>query len=450
MTKDSGLLKMRRAISLSLFLMLIAVSLSAQTGQVATPIPSGQAPLTLTLQDALRRARVNAPQFTSALMDAAIAHQDRTLARAAMLPTVAYNNSFLYTEGNGTPSGRYIANNGVHEYISQGNAHQVLNFGLGQLADYRRAGAMEAFAKARAEIAARGLVVTVVQSYYGLVVATRKFANTQRATDEAQRFFDLSQKLERGGEVAHSDVIKAQIQYNDQERALRESQLQVENARLGLAVLIFPNFNQDFAVVDDLQSVSPLPPMAEVTTMANRNNPEIRAALATVAASRHEITVARSEYFPTLTLDAFYGIDANRFATKIDGIPVLGYAAIATLNIPIWNWGATQARVTQAELREKQSRIELSATQRQLLANLQSFYSEAQTARGELETLRISADLAAESLRLTTLRYQGGEATALEVVDAQNTLTMARNNYADGEARYQLALANVQTLTGAF
>lgn len=184
--------------------------------------------------------------------------------------------------------------------------------------------------------------------------------------------------------------------------------------------------------------------------MANRNNPEIRAALATLAASRQEITVARSEYFPTLTLDAFYGIDANRFATKIDGIPVLGYAAIASLNIPIWNWGATRARVTQAELREKQSRVELSATQRQLLANLQSFYSEAQTARGELETLRITADLAAESLRLTTLRYQGGEATALEVVDAQNTLTMARNNYADGEARYQLALANLQTLTGAF
>jgi outer membrane protein TolC len=245
-------------------------------------------------------------------------------------------------------------------------------------------------------------------------------------------------------------VIKAQIQYNDQDRALRDSQLQLENARLGLAVLVFPNFNQDFTVVDDLQSAPPLPGIAEITTMANRNNPEIRAAMSTVVASRQEIAVARSEYFPTLTLDAFYGIDANRFATRVDGVPVLGYAAIATLNIPVWNWGATQARVKQAELREKQSRVELSATQRQLLADLQSFYSEAQTARSELETLRISADLAAESLRLTTLRYQGGEATALEVVDAQNTLTAQRNSYADGEARYRLALANLQTLTGAF
>jgi outer membrane protein TolC len=79
---------------------------------------------------------------------------------------------------------------------------------------------------------------------------------------------------------------------------------------------------------------------------------------------------------------------------------------------------------------------------------LQAFYDEAQTARSQLELLNSSVELAAESLRLTTMRYQAGEATALEVVDAQNTLTMARNAYADGQVRYRTALANLQTLTG--
>jgi len=101
-------------------------------------------------------------------------------------------------------------------------------------------------------------------------------------------------------------------------------------------------------------------------------------------------------------------------------------------------------------LRRRLARVELSAAQRTLLADLRSFYGEAQTARAELESLARSAELAAESLRLTTLRYQGGEATVLEVVDAQNTLTMARNAYDDGQARFRLALANLQTLTGNF
>ena len=54
-------------------------------------------------------------------------------------------------------------------------------------------------------------------------------------------------------------------------------------------------------------------------------------------------------------------------------------------------------------------------------------YNEALTARAAVDNLRRVADLAAESLRLTTLRYQAGESTALEVVDAQNTLVQARN-----------------------
>ena len=99
-------------------------------------------------------------------------------------------------------------------------------------------------------------------------------------------------------------------------------------------------------------------------------------------------------------------------------------------------------------MRREQARVELSATQRELLGKLQSLYAEAETARKQLESLSQSAELAAESLRLITLRYQAGEATVLEVVDAQNTLTQVRNAFDDGQSRYRVGLANLQTLTG--
>ncbi len=98
----------------------------------------------------------------------------------------------------------------------------------------------------------------------------------------------------------------------------------------------------------------------------------------------------------------------------------------------------------------QRARNDLSFTQRELLSNLNQFYLEATTAADQITTLRQSMDLAAESLKLTLLRYEAGEATALEVVDAQSTLVQARNSYDDGLVRYRLALANVQTLTGAF
>ena len=433
-----------------IFALLFSVTIClGQNAQLSTTAPQQtNAPLTLTLQDALQRARNNSPQFLSALTDAALAHEDRVQTRAGLLPTVTYNNEYLYTQGNGTPSGRFIANNAVHEYVSQGNAHEAI--GVAQFADYRRATAAEELARARAEVARRGLVVTVVQSFYGLTAAQRKYSTFQAAVQESSRFFDVSQKLEQGGEVAHSDVIKAQLQLNDRRRDLREGEVAMERARLDLAVLLFPDFNLNFTVVDDFRLEQPLPTSEEVEIAAKQNNPELGAALATLRQSQAELTAARAGYLPSVTLDYFYGIDATHFAVNTDGIRNLGYAAAATLNIPVWNWGATHSRVKQGLLRTKQAQIELSAAQRKLLADLRGLYSEAQAAHEELDLLRNSADLATQSLKLTTLRYQGGEATVLEVVDAQNTLTQARNAYDDGEVRYEVALANLQTLTGKF
>jgi len=440
---------------------LMLITIDAAGYQTGTPsVVSGQAnasrdsqaPTVITLQDAVQRARKLDPTYRSALTDAGIAHEDHVQARAALLPSVSENTEYLYTEGTGTSTPRYIANNSVHEYVSQGNAHEMISGA--QFADYSRTAATAAAARAVAEVAARGLVATVVQTYYAEIVAKRKYANAQLAADEARRFLDLSEKLEQGGEVAHSDVIKAQLQANDATRALREAQLAMGKTHLDLAVLVFPNFNQNYATVDDLRLPPPLPPMQEVEQQAKTKNPELYAAMQTVRAANYAVLSSRAAYLPTLTLDYFYGIDATHFAVTTptpDGpIHNLGYSASATLNIPIWNWGATHSKVRQSELQRDLARTHLSAAQRKLLADLKSLYAEAESAKIELELLQQSAELAEESVRLTNLRYQAGEATALEVVDAQNSLVTARNNYDDGQARYRLAIANLQTLTGVF
>jgi outer membrane protein TolC len=419
---------------------------------------NGGAPLTITLQDALKRAGQNDPRYRSAITDLGLAKEDRVQARSGLLPSVNYNTSFIYTEGTGQPTvcannltcpaSRFIANNGVHEYISQGDVHQALS--LTTFADYRRSSATAAQARAKAEIAARGLVVTVTQAYYALVVSQRKYASAEKAASEAQRFLGISQKLENGGEVARSDVIKARIQTQQQERDLQEARLDMEKNRLDLAVLLFPDFNQDFNVVDDLQTPEPLPSFPEVEAAGRKNNPELRASLSALEAANHEVTAAWGGLLPALSVDYFYGIDSNKFAVRTDGVRNLGYSAVATLQIPIFSWGSDRSKLKQAELRRDQTRVELTFSQRQLLSHLRQFYGEAETARSEMDSLATTAELAADSLRLTNLRYQAGEATVLEVVDAQNTLTQARNAFDDGQARYRVAVANLQTLTGTF
>lgn len=424
--------------------MLCAGSLFAQQ----QPTPSMPAsPVRLTITDALERARHNSVVYQSAVTDAKLAHEDKKQAVAVLLPSVTYNNSAIYSQGTGVDDQvKFIANNAIREYLSQGNVHEVLD--IAGFAEARRAAAIAAAAKARAEIASRGLVVTVVQSYYAAAAAEKKLQAAQRAAEEGERFLKVTTDLEHGGEVAHSDVVKAELQVNDRRRQLGDAKLALLNARLDLAVLIFPTFNDNFELAEDLHAPVELPTSAGVEARAARDNPDLRAALEAMNAAGHSVSVARAGYLPSLGLDYFYGIDATRFATKTNGVSNLGSSYVATLNIPVWNWGATQSKVKQAELQHDQAEREVSLAQRKLLAELKSLYAEAQTAADQLASLQRSAELGAESLRLINLRYKNGESTVLEVVDAQNTATATDAAYQDGAVRYRVALANLQTLTG--
>lgn len=431
------------------------VAKQAQAAVASAPAPG--APVRLTLQDALALARKNEPTYNSVVTTARVAGETRAQTRDALLPGVNFTTSVIYTQGNRNPTTGvvFIANNGTHEYISQGNVHQLLD--LASWENYRSSAALAAAAKAKAEVASRGLVVTVVMNYFAAAAAEKKLDSAARTADAGEKFLQLTQALEKGGEVAHSDVIKADLQAQDRRRQLQEAKLGLLNARLDLAVLLFPDFNDNFEIGEDLHGNVALPLRPEFEAQAAQGNPEIRAALAATQAAAHEVNAARAGYLPSVTLDYFYGIDAPQYA--VNGFTPtpppngtrysnLGYSAVAALNLPIWNWGATQSRVRVAELQRDQAKRELSFAQRKLLAEMRSLYSEAETALNELAGLQRSAELSEESLRLTTMRYQGGEATVLEVVDAQTTFAQASAAYQDGAVRYRVALASLQTLTG--
>ena len=432
----------------------LIVGLGMAAGQIAfsqgPPAASQNAPLRLTLEDAITRARAVSPQILSANIATLLAREDTVQAKAGLLPSVAGISQYVYTQPNGPDSITYVSNDGHHIYNNQINVHGDL-YNPSKLADYRKTQLAEAVAKAKAEIAARGLVAVVVQNYYGMVSAARRVENARQSLKEAADFLDITQKQERGGEAAHSDTVKAQIQSAQRQRDTEEAQLGLDKARLGFAVLLFPDFRQDFTVVDDLDTARPLPPFSEVQGLAGKNNPDIRAAQATVQQQNYEVKSARAARLPAIGFDYFYGMNSTEFAWHTsEGLRNVGSSAQVELTIPLWTWGAAKSRVKQAELRLEQSKNDLSLTQRQLLADLNSFYREADLAALQVASLRRSMELSAESLKLTLLRYQAGEVTVLEVVDAQSTVAQARNAYDDGMTRFRLALANLQTLTGAF
>ena len=378
---------------------------------------------------------------------------DRYIARGALLPGVVYHNQAIYTQPNGVatttatePAQKFIANNAVHEYASQASVNET--FGLAGVAGVRRADAASAFAAAELEVARRGLVAAVTGLFYGSLAADHKLTVAERARQEAADFSKLTNEREQGREVAHADVLKAQLTEQQRVRDFEDAKVAAEKARLELGVLLFPDPRTAYT----LQASGDAPPLAsreDVEQAAGKNNPELKSALAALSVSNADVLAARAAYLPDLGLNVTYGIDAPQLASNgPDKARNLGYSASVTLDIPVWDWLSTEHRVKQSEIRRGAAQVVLSATQRRLIARLDEAYSEAVAARNQFASLDASVVTAGESLRLTKLRYTGGEATVLEVVDAQSAFVTAQNAREDGRVRYEAALADLQTLTG--
>jgi outer membrane protein TolC len=421
---------------------------------VQTP-GSNTAAVSISLDEAIRRAEQNEPVFAAALAEQRNSALERSNVAATLLPSVIYHNNFLYTQPNGATTQigqttqsapRFIANNTVHEYTSQASVSQTM--GLKQVADLRAASANAARAAAELEVSRRGLVAAVVNLYYGVANTAERVIVFESALNEAVAFTDLTTKRETAREVAHADVVRAQLQQQQRQRELEDARLAADRAKLELGVLLFPDPRTNYTT-EPPGTPKPLPARAEIESEARINNPELKSALASLKLSDADVLGARAAYLPDLALNYSYGIDAPQFAKRgPDGVQNLGYSVSATLDIPVWDWLSTQRRVKQSEIRRDAIKTALTATQRRLIASLDEVYAEAATARSQIDQLEQSARTAEESLRLTKLRYTAGEGTVLEVVDAQNALITAETQRADGYLRYQSALANLQTLTG--
>lgn len=447
----------RLAALIGCFALLCACDIAAQAlPQAPAPTPANSAP-NLTLDQAIAAALANDPAYATAATASGSARLNAAISRDALLPNAEAQGNYLFTQPNGVrnqagqignqQAPRFIANNAIREYAAQVLVNE--NLSLAGVATYRRSRALAAESAADLESARRDLVSRVVAAYFGVLSTADKVDVAKRALDEARAFVELTSKLESGREVAHADVVKADLAFQQHQREFEDATLAAEKARLDLGVLLFPDPRTPYTLADQSQIPEQLPDQQTVEAAASRNNPDLRSALEALHAAHSEVLAARAGYLPSLGFNYTWGIDAPQFAVNgPDDVRNLGYSASASIDFPLWDWFATHDRVRQSELDEKAAQTALTTTERQLIAQLDEYYHEARIASDQVASFQTSVETARESLRLTRLRYSSGEALALEVVDAESSVAQAEAALADGILRSRVARANLQTLTG--
>jgi outer membrane protein TolC len=411
------------------------------------PVFAQALPQTLSLEDCIRLAQ-SAPSVASvAKQESQIADLGFRQAKGAFLPGSRFDAAYTYNSPLRTNSAvqSFVALNGVREYSFLLTASQELDISGRLRANLARARAEREVAGANVIIAQRDLRRGVTAAYYRLLL-TRHLAQALRdAVAEAESFERRTKLLLENGEAAQADLVKASAGVALLRHSLSAAELDAELANHELAWF----WTKDVAEPLVIEDVFERPPEAEGEAAAPAGvapflrRPEFNLLEAQRRSFLEDSRRIRAGLYPQVNVSFQYGLDANALLARDRG-----YALFVNLNVPVFDWLRTLNASRQVRVRAQQTETTRAIAERSFSRE----YEDAQVrVKLSLEQISIAGrhmKLAEEDLRVSRIRFEGGEGSALDVVTAQTQLAQARANYFTSIANYWNARADREVAAG--
>ena len=369
--------------------------------------------------------------------------------RAALFPSLALDGGASRSHSNSSNSASSGGGRTGNSYqASLGGSWEPDVWGrLGRTADSASASAQASAADlASARLSAQGELAV---NYLSLRQTDAQKALLDSTMAGYQRALEITQNRYTAGIAAKTDVLQAQTQLASAQAdaaGLGRQRAQLEHAIAVLTGQAPGNFSLAPAAWNP--SVPDVPVGVPSTLLQRR--PDIAAAERRVAAANAQIGIARSAYYPSLSLSASYGFGASRVAdlfSASSGLWSLGLSAAQTL----FNAGATGARVEGAQAAQAQAVARYRQT---VLTAFQDVEDQLAATRVLLtqQDLRRQASQAADQVEQQVLnRYRSGQVSYTEVITAQATALSARRALVQAMAdRQTTAVALIQSLGGGW
>jgi outer membrane protein TolC len=440
----------RKEFPLTLLFALICVSAS----HAQTPSPSPNAVLNpLSLEEALRLANAQASTFQTAVINERIAAEDLRQARAAFLPKVSAPLSYIYTSpALGLPPGEprapsFVSADGIGVTDALLNVAGDFDIAGRLRATLAKNRALLAAAHAGTEAARRALAQAVVEAYYGLALANAQRRAAEGNLAAAEEFEHITSLLLSGGEVAPVDLTRAQLQTLTRRDELQRAQANEEVTAGALRVFVGYEFSRPINTTDMSLEVPVDSEYRQFRAEDVSRRPEFVQLEQQLIAARQEVKIARADLLPSLSYSINGGFDTDSLqAPRLK--EHTGVSAAITFSIPIFDWGASRSRQSQARLRAELAENERTIALRGFTQQFYAARAQVESAARRIALAREGVSKAQDNVAASIARYRAGEAPIVEVTDAQTTLVEQRNALNQAIFDYQTALARLKQATG--
>lgn len=415
------------------------------SAQISGSVPSGTATpevLRLTLRDAITMGlRYNLGQIESG-EDARNARGQRLLALSNLLPRVTAGANEHVTQVSLVPTGISQAavipipsTIGPFSYSEAGGDLSWTLFSYESIQRFRSARTAEEAARLSYADTLDVVTLTVGNAYLQVIQANSRITAQEAQVRNAEALYNQALDQFQAGTAPRIDVTRTKSQLRTEQYNLSATRNSFSIAKLTLSRALGLPLGQAFDIADPIpyQDITP-PSVDEALKMAYNTRRDFLAARAAQKAAEHTLSAARAQRYPAVTTAGDYTVVGPNFG-KLRG----SFAFQAGVSLPIFTGGQIAGDITQAEAALRQRSAEAENVRGQVDADVRTAYFNLNTAVEQVTAARDNVALANENLSRSQQRFIAGVADSVEVVQAEQTLASANDQYINSLYSHNLA-----------
>jgi len=313
--------------------------------------------------------------------------------------------------------------------------------------DLRNYRASEQSAKATelsAQDARDVVVLAVTSGYLGVISSAASVESIRAQVAAAQATYQQAVDRHDNGLSARIDVTRSQVELQTQQQRLTAQQADFDKRKIqfGRAIGLPPG--QEFTLTDAMP-YAPLEGLTQDQALARAaaTRADLKAAQAQVEAAELARKAAVAERYPSAEFSGDYGVIGPSPQNSHGTFTISG-----TLRVPVWDSGRARADTQQADAALQQRRLEYQDLRAQVDAEIRQAFLDLNAAASQVSVAQSSRNLAQETLSQARDRFGAGVADTIEVVQAQESVAVAEQEYIGSLLAHNLAKANLARSMG--
>lgn len=398
---------------------------------------------TITLKQAIEYALQNKADALKAKLDITNADAKILEAKAGALPKINGTANLTYNpiiqeialEGKTLEMGQpWVAIAGVQ--LQQALFNQQVFIGL------KAAKSTKEFYQLNADLTDEQIIERVSNAYFQVFTVQQNQETLESSYGSTEKIRNVIKSLFDNGLVKKIDLDRTNVNLTNIDTSIKQTKNGVVQAENALKFYMgMPIENKIQLVKEDME----ITPHLLENTVSSDNRTEVKVLLKNKELLEYNKKATEAAYYPTVNLTANYnwqGMGSKFPLTNgsSNGVYWSDYSSIGLgVNIPIFNGFSIKAKVQQAQIDIDKLNVDIKDTKLGLDLAYQNAKSQIENSLSTLDNQRANVQLAEDVLANTKSNYQYGLATLTDLLDAENSLVQAKNNYTTAILDYKVA-----------